>query len=319
MASFNKFGYVVVFTFLLLLVSSCSKNENRTSYSAHSGQTNAEIDGVVVAQVNGKPIYQSELNAAALAAGLTSSDEPLSASNPLYGEMLDELIDQRLLSERAIAQGLDKTPIAKHRIETAKERILGAIVVDEHLSKTVTDEAAQKLYKAQIALRDTSEEVRASHILVETEADALKVQDRIANGEAFHQIAYEVSKDESSRLNGGDLGYFQRNSMVAAFSETVFALEDDEVSSPFETEFGWHIAKLTDRRVSAVPTFDDMRDELISFLTFDELKKLGDSLRDGAKIDIMPTIPQEQSSAETSTQDLPNGMAVEDKDPTPDD
>jgi peptidyl-prolyl cis-trans isomerase C len=89
-------------------------------------------------------------------------------------------------------------------------------------------------------------EIRASHILVKTEDEAKKLYDEIQNGKDFGQIAQEVSLCPSGQ-NGGDLGFFGKGMMVKPFEDAAFSLEIGEISQPVETQFGWHLIKLTDK------------------------------------------------------------------------
>ena len=90
-------------------------------------------------------------------------------------------------------------------------------------------------------------EVRASHILVKTEEEAKKLRDEIINGKPFAEVAGEVSLCPSGQ-NGGDLGYFGRGMMVKPFEDAAFSMEVGEVSAPVETQFGWHLVKLLDKK-----------------------------------------------------------------------
>ncbi len=89
-------------------------------------------------------------------------------------------------------------------------------------------------------------EIRASHILVKTEEEAKNLYNEIQNGKDFAQIAQEVSLCPSGQ-NGGDLGFFGKGMMVKPFEDAAFALEVGEISQPVETQFGWHLIKLTDK------------------------------------------------------------------------
>jgi peptidyl-prolyl cis-trans isomerase C len=89
--------------------------------------------------------------------------------------------------------------------------------------------------------------VRASHILVKTEEEANKLYDEIMGGADFAQLASEHSLCPSGR-DGGDLRYFGRGMMVKPFEDATFELEVGDVSKPVETQFGWHIIKLTDKK-----------------------------------------------------------------------
>ena len=87
-------------------------------------------------------------------------------------------------------------------------------------------------------------EVRASHILVKTEEEANELREKISNGEDFAQIAQENSLCPSGQ-NGGDLGYFGRGMMVKPFEDAAFSLEIGELSTPVQTQFGWHLITVT--------------------------------------------------------------------------
>ena len=91
-------------------------------------------------------------------------------------------------------------------------------------------------------------EVKASHILVKTEDEALSLLNDIKDGKiSFEDAAMENSMCPSGR-NGGDLGFFGKGMMVKPFEDAAFALKKGEISEPVETQFGWHLIKVTDRR-----------------------------------------------------------------------
>ena len=102
-------------------------------------------------------------------------------------------------------------------------------------------------FEANKASFDQVEEVRASHILVETEEEALEVKGKLDNGDDFADLAKEHSSDAGNSESGGDLGYFDRNKMVDEFTEAVFAMEVGTISDPVQTQFGYHIIKLDDK------------------------------------------------------------------------
>ena len=87
--------------------------------------------------------------------------------------------------------------------------------------------------------------VKASHILVKTEEEALKLKQEIEAGKDFAQAAMEVSLCPSGQ-NGGDLGYFSRGQMVKEFEDAAFSMEKGQVSNPVKTQFGYHLIYLTD-------------------------------------------------------------------------
>lgn len=89
--------------------------------------------------------------------------------------------------------------------------------------------------------------VKASHLLVKTEEEALKLKEEIAAGKEFAKAAQEVSLCPSGQ-NGGDLGYFTKGQMVKEFEDACFSMEVGEVSAPIKTQFGYHLIYLTDKK-----------------------------------------------------------------------
>lgn len=91
-------------------------------------------------------------------------------------------------------------------------------------------------------------EVRASHILVKTRPEAVKIRKEIVNGDISFEDAAEKYSLCPSSVNGGDLGYFKRGQMVQPFSDVAFDLKVGKISDPVGTKFGWHLIKVVDKR-----------------------------------------------------------------------
>lgn len=113
------------------------------------------------------------------------------------------------------------------------------------LSMFICTKASSVISYAQELCAVTS--VRASHILVDTKAEADSIKAKINKGEMFEVMASKYSKCPSS-VNGGDLGYFERGQMVPEFEKAAFDLPVGEVSNPVKTQFGWHLIKVCDKK-----------------------------------------------------------------------
>ena len=90
-------------------------------------------------------------------------------------------------------------------------------------------------------------EVRASHLLVQTEEEAKQLREEILNGKKFEDVAQEVSLCPSG-ANGGDLGFFGKGVMVKEFEDAAFSMNIGDLSEPIQTQFGWHLLYLTDKK-----------------------------------------------------------------------
>jgi len=244
------------------------------------------LGDTVVAEVDGTSIYLSDIEHAALAKGAITPDQALTPKDPVFQTILDELIDQRLLALEALRRSLDQNDETRRRLAVARERILANVVIENLLTEKVTDESVQRMYDEQRALQGKTEQVRARHIVVETEEQAKELRDLVTNGGDFSALAKEFSVDNSTRDLGGDLGYFSANAMEDVISQTAFALAKGDISAPFKTEYGWHVLTTTDRRAMPRPALKTIRPEIVSFMTYEEIQKLLKSLRASSDIQL---------------------------------
>lgn len=139
---------------------------------------------------------------------------------------------------------------------------------------TITDEEMETYFTANKASLDQAEEVKASHILVETKEKAEEVIAKLDGGGDFAELAKEYSTDSSNSATGGDLGYFGKGEMVPEFDEAVFSMAIDEISEPVETSYGFHIIKVVDHKEAKVATLEESK-ELIKDTIFQS--KMGDA------------------------------------------
>ncbi|MFA9422860.1 MAG: peptidylprolyl isomerase [Sedimentibacter sp.] len=129
-----------------------------------------------------------------------------------------------------------------------------------------------------------NQQVKASHILVDTEEEANAVIERLNNGEKFEDLAMELSIDTASGANGGDLDYFSYTDMVQPFSEAAFALEIGEISKPVKSDFGYHIIKVTDKTTDDTITAESKKSELTEYYKSYKYENLLADLKSNATI-----------------------------------
>ncbi|WP_047982509.1 peptidylprolyl isomerase [Ornithinibacillus contaminans] len=165
--------------------------------------------------------------------------------------------------------------------EQTYQTLLQEKLVFEDIS--ISDEELEKKFNE---MKENNEiEIRASHILVEDEATANEVKQKLDDGADFAELAKEYSTD-GSKDSGGDLGYFATGKMVKEFEDAAFALDAGEISEPVKSEFGYHIIKVTE-----VPTFDDKKEDIRRQLSMEQVdntavqEKMNKLLED-AKIDV---------------------------------
>jgi parvulin-like peptidyl-prolyl isomerase len=140
------------------------------------------------------------------------------------------------------------------RNEALREEIAGEI--------TPTDEELENYFAENLSQYEEKERLRASHILVDDDQTAIEVKGQLDGGADFATLAKEYSTDTASAEDGGDLGWFSRGKMVEEFETAAFSLEIGEISEPVETQYGYHIIKLTDRKPAHTPTLEEVKDQV---------------------------------------------------------
>lgn len=142
-------------------------------------------------------------------------------------------------------------------LQLSYEKLAGILVQNEK----VTDEELKQFYQDNIRKFSQEEQVHGYHILVDSKEKAEEILKELNKGADFGEMAKKNSTCPSS-AQGGDLGFFGRGAMVAEFEKAAFALELNKLSAPVQTEFGWHIIKVTEKKDAVVKTFEEMKPEV---------------------------------------------------------
>lgn len=249
-------------------------------------------DDPVVAKVNGKDILQSEV--------LALRDEmagqmPQIMAIPverILPELVQRTVDRRVVTDAAKDANLDDDPEVKKQMEMIHQELIQRAFLAREVEKQVTDEAVKKLYDEQVSSYKAEDEVHARHILLKTKEEAEAVIKQLKGGADFVALAKEKSTGPSG-ANGGDLGYFAQGAMVPAFAEAAFAMKKGEISkTPVQTEYGWHVIKVEDRRKSAPPSFDEIKEQLRGQMAQAAMADVIDGLRKKARVEILVKEPE---------------------------
>ncbi|HTP37540.1 MAG TPA: peptidylprolyl isomerase, partial [Methyloceanibacter sp.] len=189
-------------------------------------------------------------------------------------------------------------------------RALRDAFFDASIAGGVTEDAAKKIYDEKVATMKPQQEIHARHILVATEDEAKKVVERLKNGEDFATVAKEVSKDAGAE--GGDLGFFTRGQMLKPFEDAAFALDVGQISAPVQTQFGWHIIKVEEKRDQPLPTFDQVKEAIMGQLVQAKAQEVVSGLRDAAKIEVVdPELKKAMDAAAAQGDAAPDGASEE--------
>lgn len=194
-------------------------------------------------------------------------------------QFLEELIKRELIYQDAEKKGLNRDKKFNDEVEEFKKMTLVKSVLEKEIEEKakLDPKEVREFYDKRHDEFRIGSEVRASHILVDSEENAKNILQRIQRGESFSSLAEKVSKDEGSAKNGGDLGFFGRGRMMPEFERVAFSLKTGEVSNPVRTRFGYHIIKVTDRKEGRLGGFEEVKDAIAQRLTREKQKDLFDS------------------------------------------
>ncbi|MHB8881976.1 MAG: peptidylprolyl isomerase [Thermodesulfovibrionales bacterium] len=217
-------------------------------------------------------------------------------------KFLDELIKKEILYQEALKKGLDKSADFTKKVEEFKKlTLVSELLEKEIMSRSkVSDQEVREYYDKHKEDFATTSQIKASHILVKTEEEAVKIAGRLKKGEKFEDIARKESIDKGSGKNGGDLGYFSKGQMVPEFEKAAATLKKGETSAPVKTNFGYHIIRVTDKKAGPVIEFERIKELISQRLSGEKQKEAFDKYVDELKKTYTVEIKKE-ALAKTST------------------
>ena len=202
-----------------------------------------------------------------------------------YEDLLERVIDIKLFAQEGKKMKLDEEPSVRAAIDFVIEKVLMQAFLSKYVQENIKEENIKASYNNFIADETSREEIKASHILMDTESEAIDVINMLNNGNDFAELAKNKSTGPSGP-SGGDLGWFKRGQMVPPFEKAAFSLNKNEITQrPVQTQFGWHVIKIFDKRIPEAPSYESMKSKLIQDLERKIVSKKIQDLRNDALIE----------------------------------
>lgn len=205
-------------------------------------------------------------------------------------------INVRLLEEEAKSSGIESSKEFQDKLSKVKDQMIQQELMESYVKSHITEKMINDEYDKLAANLKGKEEVKVSHILVETEKEAITIKSKLDKGENFVKLAKEMSKDEGSKLAGGEIGYITSGQLVPEFEEKALSMKINEISSPVKTQFGWHVIRVLDKRPAQIPPKEDALANIRNKLSREIIEKHFAELANKADIKIM--LPKTQLKEE---------------------
>jgi peptidyl-prolyl cis-trans isomerase C len=242
-------------------------------------------DDTVLANIDGQAITEADV--AMTMRDLGQQFEKIPAEKQ-KAAALQALIEIRLMAAKGRADGVDQTVEFKRQQQFLADRVLHQATIDSAVAGKITDEDVKARYDKEVAARPPEEEVKARHILVKTEDEAKKLIAELDGGAKFEELAAKHTTDPSGKDSGGDLGYFGAGMMVPEFEKAAMETAvGSYTKAPVQTQFGFHIIKVEDKRAKAAPPLEQVKDQVKSLLLREKYAEFLDTLRKAAKVEIL--------------------------------
>jgi peptidyl-prolyl cis-trans isomerase C len=242
-------------------------------------------DDGVVAKIGERNITVSDFNR--IVGYFDSERQKMVEQNPQFKDaVLRQLVQSMVISDLAKAQGFDKKPEIKEQLLFFTDNYLANEYLKREVAQkvTVSDADVKSYYEDHKEEFRTPEMVKASHILVKVDRSASEEEKKKAkekatdilnkakSGEDFAKLASELSDDPGSKTKGGDLGFFAKGRMVKPFEDAAFSLKPGEISGLVESQYGFHIIKVEEKKEPSLEPFDKVQEQIRQKLIQESIK-----------------------------------------------
>jgi peptidyl-prolyl cis-trans isomerase C len=275
-----NYARIVALAAVLTALAACQPKGGATTAAADTSPALATVNGTTITQ-NFFDFYIKAISGKK-ASDLTPDQQSVA---------LDNLIRAQLVAQQADKDGVDKTADTEDLLELTRLNVLQQTMEERYLKdKKPTEQELRAEYENQVSALPKLE-YHARHILVATEPFAQGVVQSLEKGAKFEDVAKKESMD-SSKDNGGDLGWFTPDRMVKPFADAVTSLKPgDYTHKPIQTQYGWHVIQLVDTRPLSPPPFDQVKQRLEQVVQAKKFKAYTDDLISKAKIDRTSAAP----------------------------
>jgi len=217
----------------------------------------------VVAKYDGKEVKKSQVEASlrsVLNGSLPNNKKDFDdLDKELKDRVIVEYVNREILAENAKKSDIEKSDLYKQQLQMVQEQIAVNIFLDHYAKRHMQNADIKAEYNNYVKALKDNDELKVSHILVKSEAVANELYGKIKSGKiTFEQAAKENSLD-NSKAQGGEIGYISRGQTVPEFENKAYSLKKGEVSAPVNTQFGWHLVKVTDIKKRTIPTFEESK------------------------------------------------------------
>lgn len=238
----------------------------------------AEKNNGIAAIVNGEQITVAEIKEAYDQNPQIKTQVPF---EDFYGRALDVMVNGKLALQAATTANVQASPEYQKQLALLQEDLARQVYMDQQIAKKVTDEEVKKFYDEYVSKFKSEKEIKAKHILVETEDLAKEIISKLEGKSTnFDKLAKEHSKDQA------DLGYFTAEMMVPEFSDAAFSMEKGTISTePVKTEFGYHVIFVEDTRDTKPLPYENVADQIKANLSQQAVAEIIENLNTNAQVE----------------------------------
>jgi len=256
--------------------------------SGSSSSATKQDDGKVVAKIDGKSVTLGEMNQRIQAMqqghGKKVSFDDLSADSKAV--IVREEAAHRLLVQDAKKRNLLSKDVIRKETDAFIDNLLQKAALEKAANAAINDQVVKDTYEKEVEKLRGQQEVHARHILVKTKEDAQKVKEML-DTKSFKDVAKDMSLDQKTAKDGGDLGVLYTGNMLKEFDEAIAKLKPGETSDPVKSEFGWHVIKLDSRNPAKILSFEQAKEGVMIDLSKRAIKEYVDGLLKDVKVEVL--------------------------------